>query len=243
MFKSTRTTEAIEIRHSGISLEDRKNVPCTYSGCNKLFTKKSNLSAHVRTAHKGQRFICGQFNLSRSEDIAFWDGQDACGREFVSKVNLEDHVRTQHAGLPSVVNAKRTKAGKGQSTGKTKKGKKAPVSAIDELTGRGMTHPDRNISCTVAGCSWMFTRHYDLENHVRTKHKYNELDTDIDHAPGFVNDTEVDGDMPFWIGAEEEPDTEFGDQWMQDEPEMRSLIDPDGFHELDSLLDPVLQGL
>lgn len=160
----------IETFHAVSStLPGRKQIPCTYPGCEKSFTKKYNLDVHVRTAHEGQRFICGQADLSRSVKLEAWDGSDACGKDFVSKVNLEDHVRTQHLGLPSTVNARRVK--KNSIGAKPRKAKSVSNDVIGALTGDGYAQdPARNIPCDIEGCDWMFSRGYDLIQHKRIKH-------------------------------------------------------------------------
>ncbi|VZI05217.1 unnamed protein product [Fusarium fujikuroi] len=68
-FKSASRWELekhVEMHHSGQSVEDRKNIACPYDDCTKKFTKKSNLNAHIRTAHEGFRFVCGQVDLNSS---------------------------------------------------------------------------------------------------------------------------------------------------------------------------------
>lgn len=51
--------------------------PCTWNGCNKVFTRKSTLSIHVRTAHLGERpFECS-----------------SCGRRFAHKHLVSRHRR------------------------------------------------------------------------------------------------------------------------------------------------------
>jgi len=160
----------IETFHAASStMPKRKQIPCTYPSCEKFFTKNYNLDVHVRTAHEGQRFICGQTDLSKSSKLEVWDGVDACGKDFVSKVNLEDHVRTQHLGLPSTVNARRVK--KNGIGARPRKAKSVSDDAISALTGMGYGQdPVRNIACDVDGCDWMFSRDYDLLQHKRSKH-------------------------------------------------------------------------
>ncbi|KFY36169.1 hypothetical protein V494_05249 [Pseudogymnoascus sp. VKM F-4513 (FW-928)] len=160
----------IETFHAATSSTTaRKQIPCTYPGCDKSFTKKYNLDVHVRTSHEGQRFICGQTDFSKSVKLRTWDGSDACGKDFVSKVNLEDHIRTQHLGLPSTVNARRVK--KNSIGAKPRKAKAVMDDAINALTGTDYAQdPVRNIPCDIGGCSWMFSRDYDLIQHKRVKH-------------------------------------------------------------------------
>ena len=183
----------IEIHHSGITVEQRKNVPCTYAGCNKRFTKQNNLNTHIRTAHMGERFICGTFDFSTYPEFANFDSEDGCGDDFASKASLMDHIRTAHLGLKSIVNANRKKTrfndgavdfedteddcvdpadGHGDddyvpTLKKSKRGKRAKPSLVEELSG---IHPRRTIPCLLPTCQDMFIRNYDLDVHMRTAH-------------------------------------------------------------------------
>lgn len=183
----------IEIQHSsGTASEfnsrvsERKSIPCTYLGCGKTFTKKYNLQAHIRTVHNGERFTCSSSALPtfKSPVLTSWTGENACGKDFVTKANLEDHIRTQHLKLPSVVNAKRIKGSKAAKKSKKFAEEVADdLEAIERLTGVGYTQDEtRKISCVMAGCPWRFTRQYDLEQHVKSKHNSSITDPDIDDA-------------------------------------------------------------
>ncbi|KAI1627560.1 general transcription factor IIIA [Exophiala viscosa] len=111
-------TRHLEIQH-GI-LPDKPNgtgkeFPCTYDGCNKIFTKKGNLNVHIKTVHENKRdFVCGETTITLPEELA--DKEDVvvhgCGRNFTSKATLEEHVRTAHLGLEAkrVVRNKKRKA-------------------------------------------------------------------------------------------------------------------------------------
>lgn len=210
-------------------VSSRKTVPCTFSGCEKAFTKKYNLTVHIRTAHNGERFVCGTMDISKLNLPVDWNGSNACGKDFVSKVNLEDHVRTQHLGLPSVVNAKRIR--KGGAVRQVLK--KEEVNAIDLVTGAAYGQDKtRNIACTVPGCPWLFTRDYDLQQHLNLKHQqaadslseqpytplatanpgpFPELAYDFADSPSAdaertFDQTDFDWDLQpgatFWIGAD-----------------------------------------
>jgi len=185
----------IEMHHAGITVEQRKNVPCTYAGCNKRFTKKNNLNAHIRTAHMGERFICGTFDFSSYPELSNFDSEDGCGDDFVSKASLMDHIRTAHLGLKSVINANRKKAkfpndvddyedtedecvdpaeGNGDddyvpTLRKSKRGMRAKPSLVDELSG---IDPRRTIRCLISTCQDMFMRNYDLDIHMHTAHPF-----------------------------------------------------------------------
>lgn len=207
----------IESQHSSTTLQDRKNVPCTYPGCGKKFTKKNNLNTHIRTAHMGERFICGSFDVSAYPDVSHFNSSDGCGTDFVSKANLVDHIRTAHLGLSSLVNANRIKSAKSIKTEeyendfiddmdddgysppkKTKrKVKKQKASAMDELLGMSYAaDPKRTIPCVAPGCPHMFTRDYDLQVHLQSAHPYEA--PGVDSAPStFDNNylTELTLDM------------------------------------------------
>lgn len=192
----------IEMHHSGITVEQRKIVPCTYAGCNKRFTKQNNLNTHIRTAHMGERFICGTFDFSSYPELSSFDTEDGCGDDFVSKASLMDHIRTAHLGLKSIVNANRKNAkspedvddyediedecvdlteGNGDdeyvpTLRKSKRGMRAKPSLVDELSG---IDPRRTIRCLISTCHDMFMRNYDLDVHMRTAHPF-ELPSTLD---------------------------------------------------------------
>ncbi|KAF6842881.1 hypothetical protein CMUS01_02683 [Colletotrichum musicola] len=136
----------VEMRHSGIPLEARKTVACTWEGCDKKFTKKHNLTVHIRTAHEGYRFMCGEVDVQGTADLVGWSNDNGCGVGFITKANLEDHIRYVHLGFKRPQPAK-------------------PVDGrpnlIDDIAGT-----NRNISCTVEGCNARFIRHHDLQVHL-----------------------------------------------------------------------------
>jgi hypothetical protein len=72
---------------------------CPENGCGRSFSKKGNLTVHIKTVHQKRRdFVCGQTAVSFPEitsDIEL----DGCGRDFTSKSTLEEHIRTAHLGM------------------------------------------------------------------------------------------------------------------------------------------------
>ncbi|KAK4937939.1 hypothetical protein LTR10_021504 [Elasticomyces elasticus] len=111
-------TRHLELQH-GI-LPDKPNgttkeFPCTFDGCDKIFTKKGNLNVHIKTVHENKRdFVCGETEIALPEELV--DKEDVvvhgCGRNFTSKATLEEHVRTAHLGLEAkrVMRNKKRKA-------------------------------------------------------------------------------------------------------------------------------------
>lgn len=146
----------IDIHHSGTTVEDRKTVACTWEGCNKKFTRVSNLNTHVKTAHEGLRFVCGQVNTFDVPDIADWNWmEEGCSQEFVSKLKLEEHVRFVHLGRkrpPKLYTVASVFA----------------EDKIDELSGGPVL--SRDITCTFPDCEARFARHYDLDRHIKNDH-------------------------------------------------------------------------
>lgn len=85
--------------HHGSSLTERQIHPCTWPGCDRSFTKKGNLSVHIQSVHvKTKKYVCGEYDLSKSAKVKGWDGQ-GCGVGFTAKSSLENHIQTQHMGL------------------------------------------------------------------------------------------------------------------------------------------------
>jgi hypothetical protein len=166
----------LEISHGDVSLEERRQFPCTVSGCGRSFTKKGNLAVHVRTVHEGEkRFVCGETDLSSSKKVEGWIGVDACGKRYSSKIALEEHVRTTHLGLMNSKAERRERLGltKEPSNRKTNNN----VSAMTLLTGEGYADESgRHIACFASDCQYRFYREYDLWVHMRSKHGHEERD-------------------------------------------------------------------
>ncbi|KAK3296103.1 uncharacterized protein B0H64DRAFT_397414 [Chaetomium fimeti] len=198
----------VDMYHSGTTVEDRKTVECPWEGCGKKFTRVPNLNTHIRTAHEGLRFVCGQVDTYQVEDIADWNWQEeGCGQGFISKLKLEEHVRYVHLGRkrpPKLYTVKSALPGED-----------------DEMSA---ALPTRTIPCSAEGCDAMFIRHADLDKHLRKHHPEPEgdaIDPRLQEAGG--------NGEPFWvesvIPAVAEPS--FDAEWA----EMRRLID------LDALVD------
>ncbi|KAM0278306.1 hypothetical protein ACHAQH_005225 [Verticillium albo-atrum] len=147
----------VELYHSGIPLEARKTIPCAWPGCDKKFTKKSNLNAHVRSAHEGLRFTCGQTDHATTADLAAWPREQGCGTTFVTKGNLEAHIRHVHLGIERPVPSP---LADDDATADMRR-RRTTTTIIDQVAGT-----DRTISCTVPGCTERFFRAYDLDLHL-----------------------------------------------------------------------------
>jgi hypothetical protein len=139
-------------------------------GCGRSFTKKGNLTVHIRTVHDGEkRFICGETDLSSSKKVEGWTMSDGCGKRYGSKLALEEHVRTAHLGLLN------TKAERREQQGVVKKSqsrsKSSNMSTVALLTGEGYADESgRHIICFVDECEHRFYREYDLWVHMQSKH-------------------------------------------------------------------------
>ncbi|KAL2164639.1 hypothetical protein VTH06DRAFT_3856 [Thermothelomyces fergusii] len=199
----------VDMYHSGTTVEDRKTVECTWEGCGKKFTRVSNLNTHIRTAHEGLRFVCGQVDTSQAEDLTDWNWtEEGCGQTFVSKLKLEEHVRYVHLGKkrpPSLYTVR-----------------SAGPAEEDEMSA---AVPTRTIPCSVGGCGAKFIRHADLDKHLQKNHpvlpEEDVIDPRLQEAGG--------AGAQFWIESvvpvAGEPS--FDSDWA----EMRRLIDLDALVE------------
>ncbi|KAI8627386.1 hypothetical protein F5Y19DRAFT_177490 [Xylariaceae sp. FL1651] len=232
------------------SVEERKNVPCTWPGCTKTFSKTSNLNLHMRSAHEGSRFVCGEFDLSRTEDLATWSNSQGCGQAFNLKLSLEKHVRHVH-----LMRERPEPAKPGPQASWSQK--QANCTMLEQLSGVG-EKSRRTLPCTFLGCTLKFTYSGELEAHVQDEHQTEQVlinNAKVDNAslesqPAFeipiqgIAEWEADyGGEDFWVGADASSGTfnsVADEDWLHDEAEMRRLIGPD---DLDGLIDPMLDPL
>ncbi|KAF5500908.1 Transcription factor IIIA [Colletotrichum siamense] len=230
----------VEMRHSGIPVEARKTIACTWEGCDKKFTKKHNLTVHIRTAHEGFRVVCGELDVTGTAGLQGWSNEQGCGAGFISKMKLEEHIRHVHLGLP-------------RPQPKLTEG---PSNLIDDIAGT-----KRTIQCAIEGCNARFIRHHDLqvhlENHPPAAPQMDQVEAailsladtpsseDMSAAPFGENrempELPLYGIIPgvtdftggdqgqtddFWIGAADDFNTP-PQTWQEEEAAMRALIDED----------------
>ncbi|KAI1812682.1 hypothetical protein GGS20DRAFT_521897 [Poronia punctata] len=237
----------VEFEHAVRKATGERNVfTCTWPGCTKSFTRKSNLTVHVRGAHEGVRFVCGEFDLSKTIDLATWSNSQGCGQAFNLKLTLENHVRYVHLMLerpePSSSRIPPSLLPKQDDT---------PM--LEQLAGVG-EKSRRTIPCKFSGCFMKFTYGGDLETHIQEEHQVEQALFDSPPSPSTVFESTALADgtegvagwemglggQEFWHGADTAMGTfnpNIDEEWLRDEAEMRRLIGPDDFA---GLIDPSL---
>ncbi|KAI1337917.1 hypothetical protein F5Y15DRAFT_388311 [Xylariaceae sp. FL0016] len=162
-------------------LEERKNVLCSWEGCSKAFTRVSNLNAHIKSSHLKVKWICGQFDLSKAEDLANWPQSDGCGESFVTKANLENHVRYVHMKMERPMN------------NPTPHVQHTSFNGLEELAGVG-ENSRRTLRCSIFGCNAKFTHFGELEEHEQNEHA---IDISLFNQ-SLINGALPDGDLPLF---------------------------------------------
>jgi hypothetical protein len=140
----------IENFHSDSPAAPKKSFPCEYEGCSKTFSKRSNMSQHVRNVHQGHRFRCGQVEHGDNLTMAGWNNAKGCGQDFTTKANLETHIRHVHLGQARTRQTNPVNPTPGRSG-----------NLMNTLTG-----VNRTMTCSVPGCGEHFARQIDLDNHM-----------------------------------------------------------------------------
>lgn len=185
----------LEVAHGDVSLEERKVFSCSVPGCDRSFTKKGNLTVHIRTVHEGEkRFACGETDLSSSKKVPGWTtGQgQGCGKRYGSKLALEEHIRTTHLGYQNAKAERRQRLGHSKPSTSTKSSN--TPSTLATLTGHGYAEETgRHIACFIDSCPHRFHRDYDLWVHMSGKHECSE-----DHIRDMFMQRALlaDGDQP-----------------------------------------------
>ena len=217
--KQVPTTKALAA-HMDIAHTDyttRQNVPCTWPGCTRAFTKAGNLKVHVQTVHvKAKDWVCGGEGVLEADNkkVEGWD-RKGCGRAFGMKANLEEHIRTQHLGLvsqvrPSILKKKQAKVKPEPDDEFSPDGAmdfaspdaeyrpsvsvERDVTSMAMLTGFGY-EAVKKIPCLVQGCQMRFAKEHDLAPHLELTHEWN-----IDDVNERLAEREALGGGAFWVG-------------------------------------------
>jgi len=174
-------------------------------------SKQGNLHVHIQNTHVNTRkYVCGDFDLSKSARVAGWDGA-GCGLALGTKASLEGHVQTQHLGFtrPMRVNQMKKKVKREEDENDDIQdlmpfldlNESTPTESMSSattpgnadmlglLTGAGYADA-RPIACLMAneGCQHRFLRQYDLSQHMVKVHywrpeDYNAIPTmDLTHS-------------------------------------------------------------
>ncbi|KAL2213271.1 putative C2H2 transcription factor [Sarocladium strictum] len=217
--------EHVEVHHSGRTVEERKTVLCPYDDCDKSFTKKANLKTHIRSAHEGFRFVCGEASVSGT-DFDAWTHDQGCGDKFSSKARLEDHIRFKHLGF---VRPKLSQV------------EQPTVDPLDEISGAAVSK--NMIVC--AACNEPFLRQYDLELHVVRHHGGQDASTPI-HAGIDLAALGISQEDSLWPVDDAPEENIFAsamdfdqprDEWAEDEANILLLARDEG---LEANIDPAL---
>lgn len=205
----------VEMKHTGQDVDARKVFSCEYVGCDKTFTRKSNLQSHVKSAHEKRKpFVCGDCDLSASKGLHKWDSASACGQSFAHKHSLEDHVRRKHVGKsPEKAQAKPRKRATRTSN------------AASLLTGNQLP-AESFVTCALETCGQGLADIEELRMHLSFVHML----TDFEVEEAMVEQEALSGGK-FWLGG---TDDEFDDMVVHSqtssmvpaEPHQSGFIDP-----------------
>ncbi|KAH6654555.1 hypothetical protein BKA67DRAFT_565544 [Truncatella angustata] len=252
-----------ELEHASLVQDGRKNVLCTRDNCGKVFSKQSNLQAHIKSFHDGYRFVCGEFDVTSAKDpkIANWPLSDGCKGGFATKASLEKHIRHVHLDVP-----------RADPPARLSHQPSAPQDMLGQLTNTNEM-ARRTICCSWFGCPLKFVQQLEMQNHLQTHFDLNlgatlAQDFSMPNVPAIPNVPDVSflnfemaspfhsqhspfSSQPVTPGLGEEwgysapatphvPDyfPEAEQEWQHDEMEMRQLIEP---NDLNGLLDPALR--
>lgn len=218
----------VEMHHSGKSVQDRRTWECTYDYCNKKFTSKYNRTNHVRTAHEGFRFVCGEVDFS-GPDFEGWSNNRGCGDTFSAKARLEDHVRFIHLGQ------ERPKISMPAST---------QPDLISDLSGVARLE---KATAPCPHCMDVFTRYADLNTHINKMHGRDDFAASLDRDQAMMPSMFEDEFASTWpedvpqdgiFAASMDYGLDDNDEWAEDEANILLLArDPP---DIESHIDPAL---
>lgn len=224
----------MEIYHSGLTVKDRKNVACEYPGCDKRFTKKSNMKTHYRAAHEGMRFVCGTVDTRETPGLEGWNwAEEGCGQDFTAKAALEQHILYVHLGEQRPLYA-----GGGAAAATTTTGG-GTASALDEISGVA-TYERRDVVCQSVGCGARFIRYADLHHHTQAEHPEQAIvggllgASEIIQPDWFVVDASTTGGAAAFEDGDNGQMTMTPAGWTEEEASLMQLLD------LDAAIDPEL---
>lgn len=208
----------VEVRHDNPDVDERKSHLCPEPDCGRAFTKKGNLNVHIQSAHKAKKYICGLVELETLNRIEGWDGLNACAKALSTKGSLENHIRTAHMGMGK----RRVKSRKTMTCGSARQQGDFDVNLM-MLTGVGYEqHSGRLIACTVPKCDYRFSRSYDLQIHLMSRHGIPEQE-----AKGLGYGPDRNSDPQIWGHDDLDEIGSHDDDWFRDQLEIRRLIDGD----------------
>lgn len=200
----------IHIYHLGQTVKDRKTVACEFEGCDKRFVKRSNMKSHYRSAHEGQRFICGQVDTSNSAGAEGWDWKkEGCGHAFTTKVGAQEHALYVHLGFERPVYT---------SSEQVEHQPEKTHSFLDHVSGV-TDFESRTVACTVFGCPARFSRWADLNSHMDADHPRSAPASGPSQTSQ-IHDAAVSNDQQDQVHAQD---------WAQEEMNVMQLVDMNEF--------------
>ncbi|KAL9014276.1 MAG: hypothetical protein Q9173_001059 [Seirophora scorigena] len=206
----------VEVRHDNPTVDERKSHLCPEPDCGRGFTKKGNLNVHIQSAHKAKKYICGLVGLEALNRIEGWDGLNACAKALSTKGSLENHIRTVHMG----VGKRRVKSRKTMTSDSARQQGDFDLNLM-MLTGVGYEqHSGRLIACTVPECDYRFSRSYDLQIHLISRHNFPEQE-----AKGLGFRPDRNSDPQLWGHDDLDEVWSSDDDWFRDQLGIRRLVD------------------
>ncbi|KAI9681458.1 MAG: Strongly-conserved Zn-finger binding protein (TFIIIA) [Caeruleum heppii] len=208
----------VELHHQDpLSQRERATHLCTYPSCGKSFTKKGNLNVHIRTVHETSTAIsytCGETDLTSSKDLKDWTSHEGCGKVFKAKGSLAEHVRKDHLGL-APPNRRQNRKNNKKALSSLDTATAPTPSTIAALTGTAyVDNHARPIACPLPYCAFRFTREYDLEKHMKTKHGM--ADAEIERSLHAIA-VELAGDDVPGQGEDDDEEEEAFDRFVASE--------------------------